>query len=103
MKDIEEHREILQGIATESMEEAVKIIIECHEEIVIAFMAKYKLSPEDVITCHEGNKFWVEKRDDEHIIKMTEGRIKSYNNLLDVYKKLLGFINSIITNFTQAE
>lgn len=68
-KTIEEWRIDLYSKLEKSVEEAMKTIINCHEEILIAFCAKYKIPPNEIVVCYEGNKFWVEKRSDNHIEK----------------------------------
>jgi len=61
-KTIDEMREEFQALFKISVEEAIKKIHDTQEEIMIAFMAKYKLYPEEVRLCYQGTNFWVEKR-----------------------------------------
>jgi predicted Holliday junction resolvase-like endonuclease len=65
MKTIEEHRKEIQSLAEKSVKESVDLIHSISEEIMIAFMAKYKLSPEQCVLKYQGNKFWVEKKDEK--------------------------------------
>jgi hypothetical protein len=95
-ESIEKIREKLDELFKTNTEEMMKVMANTHEEILIAFCAKYGIHPEQAVSVYQNNKFWVEKRDDEHIKKMTQGRIKSYNSLYDKYNKLLAFIKEII-------
>lgn len=68
-KTIEKYREDLTDIVKKSMDSFVQKTIECKEEILLAFIAKYGCHPDDVIACQMTNKngvikFWVEKKDE---------------------------------------
>ena len=76
MKTIEEWRIELNNLMNKNSEEAIKIMCEVSEEIVIAFCAKYKLNPEEAISVYQGNKFWVEKIDESHIQKISNAFYK---------------------------
>ena len=64
---MDEIREELNTIARESMEEAIKNIISMKEEILIAFIAKQGLQPDEVVICYQGTRCWVEKRFKEEL------------------------------------
>ncbi len=97
-KTIEEIRIELDKVFKESSDQAIIAMTNMQEEIVIAFCAKYGLHPEECISCYQDNKFWVEKRSDEHIAKITKGRHKSIDSLLEINKKLLSFIKEFHKN-----
>lgn len=63
MKSIEEWREEINEMVRKSQNDAAKLMVDMQTEIMIAFAAKYKLQPNEVILCYQGNKFWVEKKD----------------------------------------
>lgn len=67
-KTIEEWREELNALFLKSSAESLKIMHDMQSEIIIAFIAKYKLQPEEVIMCFQNNTFWVEKKNN----KLTE-------------------------------
>lgn len=62
IKTMDEIREEIQGIAKQCMDEALKTIINTKEEILIAFIAKYGLQPDEIAMCYQGTRCWVEKR-----------------------------------------
>jgi hypothetical protein len=53
--------EIREELSKKSID-AWKMFNEMQEEILIAFMAKYGLQPEEVVLCHQGTKIWVERK-----------------------------------------
>jgi hypothetical protein len=46
-----------------SATDAAKMMVESQTEIMIAFMAKYGIQPNECILCYQGNKFWVESKE----------------------------------------
>ena len=61
-KTMDEIRVEIHNLATGSMEEASKAIFSAQEEILIAFIAKYGIQPDEAALCFQGSRFWVEKR-----------------------------------------
>lgn len=92
---IEEIRIELNALFKDSAEKAMKVMADTQEEIVIAFCAKYGLHPEECISVYQDNKFWVEKKSDEHIEKITHGRHKSVDSIVKTNKKLLAFVKYV--------
>ena len=93
---IDEYREEIQKAAEVSMEAATKMISDNQENILIAFVAKYGLPPEEIVSCFQNGKFWVEKKTEEHIaIRKDHHMIQQF---LERYKKMLAFVTEIANN-----
>lgn len=90
-KTIEEWRDELQAIVKISVDEASRLIANSKEEILIAFMAKYSLQPNECIVCYSGDKFWVERKEtiaSDSVYELIKCQ-KAFNILHDKYQKLL--------------
>ena len=62
-KTMEELRKEFNSIFHNKCEEFALKIMECQDEIILAFMAKYGLQPDECVLCYQENKFWVEKKE----------------------------------------
>jgi len=52
-----------QRLYKESVEEFSLKLSEMQEEIILGFLAKYNIQPDQIRLCYQGNNFWVEKKD----------------------------------------
>lgn len=88
-KTIEEFRQELSELIKKSSNEAAKLMANMQEEIIIAFIAKYKLQPEEVILFYEGNKFWVEPKSEQLRLKLSPAYLQdSVSELKEKIKTL---------------
>ena len=62
-KTMDDWREEFNELFKKSTNEAMKIMLNCSTDILIAFCAKYGIQPDEAILCYQGNKFWVEKKE----------------------------------------
>lgn len=58
---IDDFREEMQPIFMKDIDDFMKKLNNCKEEIILAFIAKYGLQPDEVRLCYQENTFWVDK------------------------------------------
>jgi hypothetical protein len=103
-KTMEMWQKEISDLAKESATIAVQKIAECREEILIAFLAKYNMQPNEAVIVQQGLKTWVEKTQSSaqedlskyHLHKELARAQTAFDELHHKYESLVDYLKIVL-------
>ena len=120
-RSIEELKKYISDILVNHSHEFAAKLSQCREEIILAFMAKYGLQPNQCKLIYQDNEFWVEAKEDvavavnnfdelldDNIIEPSDGFLLhnceiSYKHLNDKYQSLVCYLRVVLCDLSLDE